>query len=139
MPQVSTWHLRARTLEALAGLILARAAIAAVPLERWHGRLGLAGAGTVPQMAEARQLARHVERAAARLPFEMKCLPRAMALSRMLRKRAIGHRLVVAARPQPARTGNDDLHAWIEVQKSIVIGDLAGPWLVLLTLPQPTS
>lgn len=135
----SAWRLRARTVEAMAGLAAARAVIAFAPLERWHGHLGLAGAASEAELAEAQRLARHVDRAAGRLPFASKCLPRAIALSRMLRRRRISHRMMLAARPVETRTGNDDLHAWVEVGKTIVIGNLAGPWLVLLEFPQPTS
>lgn len=130
-----TWRLRGRTLEAIALLLAARAAIALTPLERWRKHLGLEGSDSETCPAEARRLARHVERAAGYIPFEAKCLPRAMALSRMLRRRKIPHRLAIAARPASARGGNDDLHARVEVGSTIVIGNLPGPWLVLLNLP----
>lgn len=119
----------------MAQLCGARLAIRFVPLERWRGRLGLAGRASAPEQAEARRLARHVGRGAARLPFETKCLPQAIALSRMLRRRGIPHRLTMAARPAAARGGGDDLHAWVESGGAIVIGDLPGPWAELFSLP----
>lgn len=67
--------------------------------------------------------------------FESKCLPRAIALSRMLRRRGIAHRLVIAARPAGARNGADDLHAWIEMGGTIVLGELPGNWIQVLGLP----
>lgn len=129
------WRLRGRTLEAMARLIAARGVVAVVPLERWRGRFGLAGPVGPAAVAEARQLAAHVRRGAGRLPFTAKCLPQALALSRMLRRRRIAHRLIIAARPDAARTGADDLHAWIELDGTIVLGDLPGPWLPLFSLP----
>jgi hypothetical protein len=120
----------------MAMLVTARAAIALIPLKHWDNHLGLGGAATETDLAEARRLARHVDRGAGRLPFATKCLPRAIALSRMLRRRTIAHSLVLAARPAGARAGTDDLHAWLEVENVIVLGDLPGPWLILLRLPQ---
>lgn len=103
-----------------------------VPFARWKGRLLSKQADQTPdpaQIAESRRLAIHVERAAARLPFATRCLPRALALSAMLRARNLPHRLVVAARPAEDRQGQDDLHAWIESGTERVLGDLPGPWL----------
>lgn len=135
MAGFETWRLRARTLEALAGVLAARTTIALAPLERWRRSLGFAAPDSEADPAEARRLARHVERAAGYLPFELKCLPRAMALSRMLRRRKIPHQLIIAARPAAARGGGDDLHAWVEAGDAIILGELPGPWLVLLNLP----
>lgn len=137
-----TWRLRARTAEAALELIRARLLVARVPFARWRDQLG-ATADPYPgddnrisedDLAEARRLARHVDRAATRLPGESKCLARAMALGRMLRRRAISHTLVIAARPGAARGGDDDLHAWIEASGLILLGNLPGPWARLLTL-----
>ncbi len=119
----------------MAGLIVARGVVALVPLERWRGRFGMAGSAAPEALAEAQRLAAHVRRGAGRLPFHVKCLPQALALSRMLRRRRIAHSLIIAARPDTARTGQDDLHAWIELGSAIVLGDLPGPWLPLFTLP----
>lgn len=129
------WRLRARTLEAAGWLIAARFAVGFIGIERWRGHLGLAGAPDQDDIAEARRLARHVDRAAGRMLVESKCLPRAIALSRMLRCRGIAHRLVIAARPAGARSGADDLHAWIELGGTIVLGALPGTWIQVLGLP----
>lgn len=129
------WRLRVRTTEALLALVTARCTIALVPLKAWQGRLGLAGEASDTAMRQARKLAQHVDRAALRLPFACKCLPRAMALSRMLRKRGLPHRVVIAVRPAGARGGDDDLHAWVEMGGTIVLGDLPGPWVPVLILP----
>jgi hypothetical protein len=117
-------------------LCLARLAIALVPLRLWRDGLGYRPATARPVDPDrARLLAAHVERAARRLPFETKCLARAVALSWAMRARGIAHELVIAVRPQAARHGTDDLHAWIEADAATVLGDLPGPWHELMRLP----
>jgi hypothetical protein len=123
----------------MAALCRARLLVAFVPFRRW--RDGLGGASAIPDgeanadcVAEGRRLARQVDWAATRLPFPTKCLPRAMALSWMLRSRGIRHLLVFAARPSAKRRSEDAIHAWVEIAGTKVIGDLPGPWLVMLQL-----
>jgi hypothetical protein len=124
----------------MAALAFARLLVAAVPFHHWRDRLGsrpshpVAGPLPVDPLAEGQRLARQVERAAARLPFSTKCLPRAMALSWILRRKRIGHVLVFAVRPAGLRDGPDALHAWVEIEGVTVIGDLPGPWLETLRL-----
>lgn len=128
--QERTWRLRGRTLEAMALLCAARLLIGLVPFRRWRRALGWAGAEAAqPGGPRPAVLARHVERAASRLPFEAKCLPRAMALSWMLRRRKIGHAIVLAARPASRRDAGDDLHSWVEKEGRVLIGELPGPWI----------
>lgn len=104
--------------------------VALVPLRWWRGTVGPGGkADSHADPAAARRLAAHIERAAWRLPFTAKCLPQAIALSWQLRRRAIEHRLVLAVRPPAMRGSNDTLHAWVESDGTIVLGDLPGPWL----------
>lgn len=136
LTEPSLWRLRLRTLEAMAALAAAQGAVKALRFERWRGVLGWPGDASAAQRVEARRLAAHVERAAGRLPFATRCLPRAVALSVLLRRRTIGHRVVLAARPAPARGDDDDLHAWVEVGGTVVLGDLPGPWLEVLSLPR---
>lgn len=136
MADLPAWRLRLRTLEAMAALAAARGAVLALGFERWRGSLGWPGAASAAQLNQARRLAAHVERAATRLPFATKCLPRAAALSALLRRRAVAHRVVLAARPAPARGTDDDLHAWVEVAGMVVLGDLPGPWVEVLSLPR---
>ena len=138
MSAADPWRARARTAEAIALLALARLLVAAAPFARWRGRLGLAGEAAPEQHRLARQLAGHVERGAWRLGLPLKCLPRAMALSWMLRRRGIAHRLVMAARPQSDRGGADEaLHAWVECADETVLGALDGPWLEVFAAPRP--
>jgi hypothetical protein len=129
------WRLRLLTLEAVGWLCLARLMVACAPFGSWSGRLGLNGTAVQDSTAKARRLALHIERAVFHLPFELLCLPRAMALSWLLRRRAIPHQLVIAARPADQRGGADDLHAWIESEGHIVLGALPGPWLETVRLP----
>ena len=131
----NVWRLRGRTLEAIAALIAARGVVALVPLERWRGRFGMAGATAPEALAEARRLAAHVRRGAGRLPVQAKCLPQAMALSWMLRRLHIPHRVALMARPASARGGVDDLHAMVRCGDAIILGNLPGPWTEMLVLP----
>ncbi len=120
-------------------LAAARVVVLGVRFERWRDSLGLGGDETRDVQARARRLAIHVERAAARLPGSSKCLPQAVALSWMLRSRALAHRLVVAVRPQDSRGEADDLHAMIACGNRIVLGNLPGPWVWVLVLPSQAA
>jgi hypothetical protein len=103
--------------------------IRSVPFARWRGHLGLViESGERRSIGQARDIAADVEWAANRLPFPAKCLPRAMALSWMLRRWRIGHAVVIAVRPSQLRRSTDALHAWVEVEGQRVLGDLPGPW-----------
>lgn len=124
----------------MAYLCRARLLVALVPFHRWRDTLGSTAKApegerfSARSLAQARRLARHVDRAAAWLPFATKCLPRAMALSWMLRARNIEHILAFAVRPAQLRQSSDNLHAWVEVEGIKVIGDLPGPWFETLRL-----
>jgi aryl-alcohol dehydrogenase-like predicted oxidoreductase len=131
---IEAWRARAATLRAIALLLLARGLIAAVPLRHWRSNLGQAK-GRSDRRRTVR-LAAQIERAAWRLPLATKCLPRAMALSWLLRREGLEHTLVLALRPPGQRESADALHAWIEVSGEIVLGELPGPWLVVQRLPQ---
>lgn len=132
------WRARLRTAEAMLRLWHARRLVRHRPFAAWRARLGTPLPRDAPPpdahthaQAEAWALARHVDRAAWRMGDEWLCLPRAIALAGMLRQRGIGYALSIAARPQAARTGSDDLHAWIDVGPLRVIGDLPGEWAVI--------
>lgn len=128
---VDRWLPRWRTVRAMLLLCAARLLVACAPLRWWRARLGLGGALVAnADRREARLLARHVERAADHLPFAFSCLPRAIALSRMLRRARLPHALVIGVRPISERRGADDLHAWVEMAGERLIGDLPGPWIV---------
>ena len=57
-----------------------------------------------------------------------------MALAWMLKARGLDFNLKIAVRPAEVRTGEHDLHAWVEVGGVIVLGDLPEPWAILLVL-----
>ena len=138
MPVTEIWRSKRRTAAAMAFLCWARLLVAWVPFDRWCETLGTAADRSDKRSfrgtEKAMRLAAHVEWAAVRLPFSTKCLPRAMALSWMLRRKGIGHQVVVAVRPGHLRDSADMLHAWVEVDGNRVIGDLPGPWLETLRL-----
>lgn len=110
---------------------LARFLVAAVPLRRWRGSLGpidqRPAQSGAPQPA-ALELARAVNRGAARLPFETKCLPRAMALHAMLRRRGLPSVLVIGVLDRSLRGSIEDLHAWIESGEAVIIGAIDQPF-----------
>jgi len=120
----------------MATLCGARLAVAILPFSWWRVTLG----GTVhspsadDEIARARCLAGHVEWAAKLLPFATKCLPRAMALSWILRSRGIAHCVIFAVRPAEQRGSDDQLHAWVDIAGQTIIGELPGPWVETLRL-----
>jgi hypothetical protein len=137
---VDPWAARLRTARAAALLCLARVLIAVVPFHLWRRHLGgtdrnQQSADPALDPAEVHQLAAHVARAALRLPFPVKCLPQAMALSWQLRRRRLPHTIVFAARPPGARADDDALHAWVENGARVILGDLPGPWIEIYRQP----
>ena len=127
------WKSRLRTAKAMAALCCARLAVAALPFGRWRNSIGgTADCQLGDRSSEARNFASHVEWAARLLPFPTKCLPRAIALSWILRSRKIAHSIVFAVRPAELRGSDDQLHAWIEVAGETIIGNLPGPWVETL-------
>ena len=129
---IERWRSRWRTAQALKSLARARVEIAILPFARWRRSLGYDRDGG--DKAEARLWASHVEWAARLVPVKVMCLPQAMALSRLLRQRRIGHALIFAVRPRDMREGADALHAWVELDGEKIIGDLPGPWVETLRL-----
>ena len=119
-------------MRAAAALVVARLKIALVPFRMWRHTLGRAGG--ISNDAQAKLWANHVEWAAHRLPLTMKCLPKAMALSALLRRQDISHAVVFAVRGAELRSGDDYLHAWVESGGARIIGDLPGPWIETLRL-----
>lgn len=129
----SVWWARAQVAEAIAALIVARLFIATVPLKRWRGGLGrrtdpadlhdpAEASEPHPDNLPARRLSRAVERGAARLPGETRCLARALALHAMLRRRRLGATLLIGVRPRAERGSLDDLHAWVLRRGETLIG-----------------
>ncbi|HNJ46843.1 MAG TPA: lasso peptide biosynthesis B2 protein [Novosphingobium sp.] len=121
---------RLSVLEAIILLVMARLLVSAAMLRRWRGTLGrpVGQANRATATQADRTLARSIERAAQRLPGTSKCLPRAVALHWMLRRRGRPSQLVIAALPEQDRGTIDDLHAWTEIGDEILIGALAAPF-----------
>ena len=117
--------------EAMLRLAFARFLVAALPLQRWRRLLGpLRGPTDAADQTDpaALILARAVNRGAARLPFETKCLPRAMALHAMLRRRRLPSVLVIGVLDPSQRGPIEDLHAWVESGAAVIIGALEQPF-----------
>ena len=125
---------RLRTATAMVALCWARLVIAMLPFRWWRNTLGGNCGSAGADVGRSRTFAAHVDWAAKLLPISTKCLPRAMALSWILRKRHIGHCLVFAVRPPGQRGADDQLHAWIEVAGERILGDLPGSWVETLRL-----
>ena len=136
MPRVDFWHPKLRTTAAMARLCRAQLLVSWIPFNRWSQGLGCRWATNdlSKRAVEARQLAADVEWAAKRLPFPTKCLPRAMALSWMLRRKRIEHSVVFAVRPADSRESAEALHAWVEIDGQKILGNLSGPWIETLRL-----
>ena len=136
MPKTDFWRPKFRTAAAMAQLSLAQLLVTAIPFGRWQNRLGLGPthADGPADLHRARRFAADVEWAAKRLPFPTKCLPRAMALSWMLRRKRIEHSVVFAVRPADSRESAEALHAWVEIDGQKILGDLSGPWIETLRL-----
>lgn len=120
----------------MTALLAARLLIGVLPFKWWRHTLGgRVGAAAAPaRLSDAERLAAHVEWAARLLPIRTTCLPRAMALSWMLARRGLSHTLVFAVRPAGSRGSDADLHAWVEIGGSKLIGALPGPWVETLRL-----
>jgi hypothetical protein len=121
---------RLLVLEALVRLALARALVAFMPLRLWRDWLGplqQRPSAASPDPAD-HCLARAVERASQRLPGTSKCLPQAIALHTMRRRRARPSQLVIAVLPGQARGAIEDLHAWVETGSEVLIGAIDAPF-----------
>ena len=118
----------------MAMLLWAEWLVRFVPMTRWSARLGRAisagpsNAAANPReqlerhdLTLARGLARRVERAAQRLPYHPKCLPRAMALQYLLAVSGMDGRLVVAMH-RTRRDAENGYHAWVELDDEVLIG-----------------
>ena len=123
---------KAMALEAGLLLLLARLLVKYVPMRHWRRRLateegpGPVGAGARPPRAPGRRLPRKVvrvvRRVARHVPFPAVCLPQAMAVQWMLRRRGVGSRLVLGAR-RKAHCPGLEFHAWLTVGGECVIGE----------------
>lgn len=133
---------RLRVLEAMALLLLARALVRLVPFRHWRAALGPQIAGAPPvggDPARVQPLRAAHRRALGHLPGPCKCLPQAMALQWMLRRRGLPAVLTIAALPPALRASPDDLHAWVEAAGAIQVGYSSLPYRALLQLGAATE
>jgi Transglutaminase-like superfamily len=143
LPDPWGWPGRLLVIEAMARLAVARFLVSQVRFRRWRHRLGrlevLSGDAQVPATPNPRdlRLAAAVDRGALHLPGPSKCLPRAMALQAMLHCRHRPTTLVLATLPHVARGTLDDLHAWIECEGFVLIGESAQPYRVMARFSLP--
>ena len=142
---------KAMALEAALFLLLAWLLVKYVPMRHWRHRLATAedpapaggppanphaaaslgdpeepepSGGSLPRTPERRlprRAARVVRRVARHVPFPAVCLPQAMTLQWMLRRRGVKSGLVFGARRKAQDTGLD-FHAWLTVGGECVIG-----------------
>lgn len=135
-PTTARWRNRIAVIEAAFLLILAKFLVRFVRLGAWRMTLG----GLINQKtsadeaieaqpsadpiihAESTRIARCVYRAVGRLPGRTKCLPQAVALQWMLKRRSISSRLVIAALKTPETPDADPFHAWVERGEIMLIG-----------------
>ncbi|WP_256385682.1 lasso peptide biosynthesis B2 protein [Novosphingobium sp. TH158] len=130
---------RLETLEAALFLTMARLLIGAVRFERWRKWLGdpaQQACREQPQWIDA-YCAKVVMRAVSHLPFDCACLPQAMALHWMLRRRGRAADLVIATLGAPQRGTHDDLHAWVEKGGQMLIGMTTDPLHPVIRLRFP--
>ena len=82
---------------------------------------GTASAGRTPAQRFPRRVAYIVRKVAHHVPFHAVCLPQAMALQWMLRRRGVPSRLVFGTRREAGGMGLE-FHAWLTVAGECVIG-----------------
>lgn len=122
-------------------LVVARFLIARIAFGRWRASLGRIASGnkTLPassqrERAMAEGCGHAVRRAARRLPGSL-CLPQAMALQWMLRRRGVPATLLMGVAGHGARHGAlGDLHAWVEMGGAPLLDDGGGCHRVVLRL-----
>jgi hypothetical protein len=130
---------RARVGEAMIFLLIVKYLIRAVQMRRWRATLGRVGElGTAEGHPAYRAISYAVTAGARRLPGEYVCLPRAMAVQWMLRRRGVASAIVIGVSAQPQGDRLHALHAWVEGGGNIIIGDHSTSQYVRgLTLVQP--
>lgn len=119
------WPWRGEVAVGVVLICLARLLVRHVRLSRWRWTLGRIDApcasSTRADGPRAEILASAIERAAERLPFDSKCLTRAVALQWRLRMAGIASRLVIAFHTID-RSGGHGFHAWVEQGGEMIIG-----------------
>jgi len=136
----SGWKARFLTVEAMSWLLVAWLLIHGSRFGRWRQHLGRvqtqAGNDDEPDRRH-HYLANVVSRGAMRMGMPQKCLPRAMALHWMLRRRRVRATLVIGMLGRHERGTLDDLHAWVEMSGETIIGDVGQPYSVIARFAYP--
>lgn len=126
----ASWTERFSLVESTVYLIVARAAIWLVPFRFYsrllgkHASMDMKHGGTPPisndDQIKCKQVRWAISVAAKHLPFEVVCLPRAIAARCMLLRRGVHSELLLGVRKET----QDALvaHAWLIVSGDIVIG-----------------
>jgi hypothetical protein len=134
------WRQRLRVAEAMLLLAVARFLVARVRFSLWRATLGRVVEQGEPSAAEVGELpaaeacALAVRRAAWRLPGSL-CLPQAMALQWMLRRRGVAATVLMGVAGAGKRGGRlGDLHAWLELGNIALLNDGGGVHHPLLRL-----
>lgn len=130
------WRHRLRVAEAIALLLTARLLVALVPFRYWRPSLGriVAAPQAMAGTEASLPVLRAHRQAVKRLPITVKCLPQAMALQWMLRRRALASVLTIATLPRAGRSTLDDLHAWVSSAGGVLVGESALPYVPVLHL-----
>lgn len=115
------WRKRVLAVEAAGWLVLARLFVGRVPMRYWRLDAGAGSVGDASHGAPGAAVAWAVRRVAYRLPFETKCLPRALAAHWMLRRRGAASRVVFGVR-RTAPEQRPEYHAWLVMNGATVLG-----------------
>lgn len=108
-------------------LLLARLLIALIPLRHWRSTLGEVTPHAEQQLpveptTDLQNLIRAVHRAAILLPPQFVCLPQAMAVQWMARRRGYVTELIIGVHPASSERAVG-LHAWVEYGPVTLIGE----------------
>lgn len=111
--------------EALAALAIARVVMAILPFRRiaaWLGTPGIESASTVTagDIHTAQEIGWAVGVLGRRVPWDGRCLARALAATGMLRRRGLEGTVSFGARP--SESAGFDAHAWLRLGPFIVTG-----------------
>ncbi len=125
---MTQWYRRRLVVEALLLLPFSQFLVRSIKIGRWSGTLEAPS----PRLRDApegesvldiaRQIGRSVERASWRAGSTAKCLPKAVVVMWMLRRRDIPARLVIASLYKEHQGNSDKLHAWVEIDSEFIIG-----------------
>jgi len=117
---------RSRLWEALVALAIARVAMAVLPFRRIAAWLGTPGAESSATASDediltAKEIAWAISVLGKRVPWDGRCLARALAANGMLRRRGLEATVIFGARQNAS--SSFDAHAWLRLGPFIVTGE----------------